>query len=95
MTTITPHAVEAILHARIHLAATGLRPTSQIQTHAAAGVIAVMLVAVLIFVKAVAQVTRHVAVLLSDLLQAAAAVTSALFAIMIAVGLIAVLLLHG
>jgi len=54
-----------------------------------------MLVAVLIFVKAVAQVTRHVAVLLSDLLQAAAAVTSALFAIMIAVGLIAVLLLHG
>jgi len=83
------------LHARIHLAAAGLGPTSQIQTHAAAGVIAVLLVAVFMFVKAVAQVTRHVAVLLSDLLQAAAAVTSALFAVAVAIGIIAVLLLHG
>ena len=95
MTTIAPHLVEAILHTRTILAAAVTAPASQSQSHAAAGFLGAIMVAVFIFMSAIARVTSRIAGLLSALVQTAAAVTSALFAIAVAIGIIAVLLLHG
>jgi hypothetical protein len=84
------------MRARMHLAGaqpTAIHPTS---AHAAGAVaVAVLAAAVFIFLAVMARVTRHLAALLSDLLQVAVAVTSALFAIAIIAGVVAVLLFHG
>lgn len=81
--------------ARIHLYRGQPSVIHQPPHHLAGGVIVVVLAAAFIFLAGMARLTRSLAVLVSDLVQVAAAATSVLFTIVIAAGILAVLLLHG
>src|ERR1022692_2451970 len=95
MTTVAPHLAEAIMRAGTQLTWTASAAVQRTPIHAASGLALVVLAAALLALAAIARVTRRLATLLSDLLQVTAAVASALFAIAILTGLVAVVILYG
>jgi signal transduction histidine kinase len=95
MTTVAPHLAEAIMRAGTQLTWTASAAVQRTPIHAASGLALVVLAAALLALAAIARVTRRLATLVSDLLQVTAAVASALFAIAILAGLVAVVILHG